>query len=678
MLQQRNTKEPRKIYVVESKVVCVDSVRGGGNTIREIRMLLESTIINLPTMSQSVPMKWVQLLETSREKLCKYRLMDLDVALRKLGLEELKVTKEQALDALQFWDDLGHLKLHTDSAFSCLVTDVPWLIKLLRPLLHHAIVHSLGKACSGKEVLNSCDQEVAGPKCKGLTRGEQNHLLRMAKELQDLNIVRKDLLPYLKHWCDLPDHRAALEILERCLLVTQYSIGGSAPVEWVITCRMKDPYQSLDQTPAIALDQLVKKGPVLCCRADYFLPPGLFSTLQAIQILKMRQSARIFSVLEASSMAFRIVLTDQQQCLSAYVGQLQQIGADDSSEDQMLHQCCLYLQADTFPLFTMLCCDLEGIIRDMFPGFMCSCSILFSHRNTVYEWSINSHPTFRSDHAAVSNSRAGGIQARSRKRQGGLGYMLCYGLNMTMDAEPLALAGLNLMVPQAPSLVETERNVSLHQALCPLTTAAHPFYFLSHINGFDHSISNEVVPVLETATAVQRVLEGVVDLLDAVTVHNVRLSTAGLADEYSCKTAQAVIVFLSPAYLASRLSLRELGMALEASLGRGIPLLAVTVDSQVYECIMRSCHNWAAIRDKWRVAEVTQELVRRRIEDGTIRVWREWEDGSGLPTRDRLEAAKRMFRLVNEASNTKRDQSLQSSSFEVRDSDGVVWLEEKQ
>ncbi len=253
--------------------------------------------------------------------------------------------------------------------------------------------------------------------------------------------------------------------------------------------------------------------------------------------------------------------------------------------------------------------------------------------------------------------------------------MLSYCLNMTMDAEPLA--GLNRLEPQAQSLVVTERNFALHQALRPLTTAAHSFYFLSHSNGFDHCISDPLVPVLETATAVQRVLEGVVELLDAVTVHDVRLSKAGLADEYSCKAAQAVIVLLSPAYLASRLSLRELGMALEASLGRGMPLLAVTVDSQVYECIMRSCDNWAATKDKWRVAEATLELVRQRIEDGTMQVCREWEDGSGLPTLARWEAAKRWFETVNRASHSNPKPSLQPPRFEVRDSDGIAFLEEK-
>ena len=69
---------------------------------------------------------------------------------------------------------------------------------------------------------------------------------------------------------------------------------------------------------------------------------------------------------------------------------------------------------------------------------------------------------------------------------------------------------------------------------------------------------------------------------------------------------------------------------------------AATADAQVHACVTRSGRDWAALRAGWRVAEATLALLRRRIETGAIRVWRDWEDGSGAPTRAGWEAARRL------------------------------------
>ncbi len=60
----------------------------------------------------------------------------------------------------------------------------------------------------------------------------------------------------------------------------------------------------------------------------------------------------------------------------------------------------------------------------------------------------------------------------------------------------------------------------------------------------------------------------------------------------------------------------------------------------------RARDSWAALGDEWGVAEATLRLVRDRVEDESIRIWREWEDGSGAPARARWEAAKSMVTFV--------------------------------
>jgi hypothetical protein len=209
--------------------------------------------------------------------------------------------------------------------------------------------------------------------------------------------------------------------------------------------------------------------------------------------------------------------------------------------------------------------------------------------------------------------------------------MLLHGLKMQSDAE-LVLALESEEPP--PALVQ---KIPLCQALNPLATAARPFFFLSHY--WDDHLS-----VLSAAA--DRVLGGVLDLVEAaVSGQDVFVSTKGKFGEAACRSAQKVIAVLSPAYLASRTSLLELGAALEAQLGRGVPLLAVTVDARVHQCITRSCDNWAALRDEWRVAEATLELVHEKVENGTILIWREWEDGTCLTTPARRKAAKDMIML---------------------------------
>ena len=405
---------------------------------------------------------------------------------------------------------------------------------------------------------------------------------------------------------------------------------------------------------------MVKSGPVLCCKADYFIPPGLFSTLQAVQILKLRKnSPRLFVVPKADSaeLHIQIAVNDQQQHnISALIGQKQQINA---GQEQEQHQYCLYLQADTLPLLTTLCCDLENIVREMFPGFMCTWFLLFHHADTVYEGYLDSSPS----HCEMLDPRT---PARWKKVRGGLGFLLSHGLNVQVDAMPVRGK------EQLPA-IRTLWNVPLHQALRPLTTAQRPFFYVSHSWDGGPTALN---------TAAERVLGGVVDLLEAVSGQDVLVSTEGVADEDACSGAQAVIVLLSPAYLAGRLSLRELGMALEARLGRGMPLLALTVNPQVHACIMQSYRGWAALGDEWRVAGAALELVRRRIDLGTIRVCRQWEDDSGLATLERWRAVKSIVESVQSSAPGRAfaphlPPAMRPPRFVVKEGDRPELLEER-
>ncbi len=60
----------------------------------------------------------------------------------------------------------------------------------------------------------------------------------------------------------------------------------------------------------------------------------------------------------------------------------------------------------------------------------------------------------------------------------------------------------------------------------------------------------------------------------------------------------------------------------------------------------RARDSWAALGDEWGVAEATLRLVRDRVEDESIRISREWADGSGTPTKARWEAAKSMVTFL--------------------------------
>jgi hypothetical protein len=63
LLQDKSTKEPKKLSLAEQTIVCIDSVNGDGSTVIEMGKLLKAWIITLPFMSQSILKKWAQLLE---------------------------------------------------------------------------------------------------------------------------------------------------------------------------------------------------------------------------------------------------------------------------------------------------------------------------------------------------------------------------------------------------------------------------------------------------------------------------------------------------------------------------------------------------------------------------------------------------------------------------------------
>ena len=190
--------------------------------------------------------------------------------------------------------------------------------------------------------------------------------------------------------------------------------------------------------------------------------------------------------------------------------------------------------------------------------------------------------------------------------------MLRHGLNMQRSAELIRVLETNDSDEEQPPSESMVSNIPLHQALHPLATAsaARPFFFLSH--------SSDSHPSALAASA-ERVLGGVADLLEQVSGQDVLASTRGVAHQACCSGAQAVLVLLSPAYLASRLSLLELGMALEAHLGRGAPLLAVTVDARVHGSIAdsgRARDSWAALGAEGGVAEATgPSLMGRQVEE---------------------------------------------------------------
>ena len=209
-----------------------------------------------------------------------------------------------------------------------------------------------------------------------------------------------------------------------------------------------------------------------------------------------------------------------------------------------------------------------------------------------------------------------------------------------------------------------------HYVLHPLATASRPFFFLSHC-------WEDRLPALSAAA--DRVLGGLVDLVEGLSGQDAFVSTKGEFGEAACCCAQKVIVVLSPAYLASSTSLLELGAALEARLGRNVPLLAVTVDAQVHACITRSCKNWDALRDEWRVAEATLELVHRMVRNGTIRIWREWEDGTGQQKQVQAATSMVTYNLSDDPRDFVPDQLRPRSKFVVAyEGDLPVLREERQ
>mmetsp|Transcript_33006 Transcript_33006/g.87599 ORF Transcript_33006/g.87599 Transcript_33006/m.87599 type:complete len:1171 (-) Transcript_33006:382-3894(-) len=267
-------------------VICVDSVKGNGETVKKLSEQLESTIPNLSFMGQAVPKKWILVRDH-----CQFKLKQLSQdkppilmsPLSELQLDTGRFSKQDVKMALEFWDSLGFVKYYNEM----LVLDIFWLVELAKPLLHHNLqgaLQSIRDKGSGSEHR----QIFVSEKIKQLSPDSFQRLMVQARELECYLILNFELFDTFDLWKKLnsEEREKTLSFLEACHLVASFPNHVSHPAakDWLVVGRAtrmssNDTLKTLRfQSPTVAFSTKSRFPTGLP------LPPGLFSTFQAKEI----------------------------------------------------------------------------------------------------------------------------------------------------------------------------------------------------------------------------------------------------------------------------------------------------------------------------------------------------------------------------------------------------------
>jgi hypothetical protein len=457
---------------------------------------------------------------------------------------------------------------------------------------------------------------VADDTLSRLTPDKYEQLFSLADELQCFRVVTDNLLCFLSFWSVLPgpaERLAALEILEKCALVARNNIIQNGSEEWVVTCRMNES----ESAPTVDLGTLqiwTNTCPVLVYKAQSPIPPGLFSTLQAVQILRWRQSPAELDIVVINDMS--LIIKVKMMAAGRLCSQL--LSAVVSEDIDLAHQSAtgqyLILRADTPPLLRIICSDLERIKSEQFPGFVCLPSVLFSlaredtTQHSVYEWAVDSS-------------------------LGSLGFILSQRqLDFKIFATPLS---------SGHKIHKRVREV--------LSFRTQPAIVLCHSTR--DSSSRDDVAVC--------VVDGLVEMLETISGQAVWVSSKDLAGktqyhmemEKAIRKAECVVLLLSLPFLASSHCLHELSWALEEHLKRSMPLLLVSVDERVsIEGMETWNYDGMSVQDKdgkeCKIAGGTLQLARKWLQG--IKIYTEWTDTSGRSNKSRWSAVQEMVQTLLE------------------------------
>ena len=199
----------------------VESVNGDGSSIKTLAAQILKEVSLLPMMKEKVPKKWVQVRHLIKSNdsanarpLFGQSVLPKEDAVKLLWTPELKLTKDQLWEALEFWGMLGDVMVHRDA----FVPDIQQFIGLMLPIHHHSPKASLKRLlASGIGGLNIDFDKIVVPRFAELGREKQKEIEEYIIKLEEEQVLCSEVLKYLSCWEDIKDEtqrQSGIRILE--------------------------------------------------------------------------------------------------------------------------------------------------------------------------------------------------------------------------------------------------------------------------------------------------------------------------------------------------------------------------------------------------------------------------------------------------------------------------------
>jgi hypothetical protein len=642
------------------RVFLIDSVKGDGTSVKDLSTAIYEQVIQLPMMSEQIPRLWASIRKIVQQSyeglegpLAGRLVLQREEAISLLRPAVPGLSDESLWDALVFWGTLGDVVVSSD----VLVTDIKTLIKLFRPILHHAPLESLRRMA--KKEGFQCD-EVVVPDFADLMKDKQDDIRMWIKELVDKRLLRFAVLEHMSCWKDLKEEERinTTKVLEACYLIVREhdgsKLGSNSPStdkptknsSWLVTCRF-DRVVPEDSKGPVKLDNLqAELG--FQARAR-FVPSGFFSTLQAFQLVHNTQSWLLTTTkVQADSsnlkMSFRTMFGKGWENVSVMLTKCNRNCVSDAYQTGEGELMAIEVWSTSLAMLKNICSDIDRIRQDKFPG------ISFQH----VVW-------FRNDKFSEE-----ALEWQLERNTGSLTTIL-----------EQRIMTLQITAEEWNSKNKIEGMV-LQDAI--RTVQAKAAFFLSHAWG-DWSVRER---------ARRKVTEGLQLAVEKQSGELVWIDTAELKNEtqfhrqmeQGIKHAQCVVICLSYIYLTRPNCLWELCWAVQGYVVSGKRLVVVSVDPLLtFEAITRwDISQNLTIRAKSNKDEDVVITVDKRTLTFVrkwffgIKLYEQWKDGEGAWSKERQAAVEEMLKSVraqHQDSDFESDRSVPSLKV---DKEGGSWF----
>ena len=285
--------------------------------------------------------------------------------------------KHEILKGIQFWQDLGFVKISSDEQY--VIVHPPRLNDLLCPLIQHVPFKDLEEIGKADMVVKDFYQQDSDMQTK-----IKNKLIY---GLEKKFILDAWLLDTLKFWADMhvSARTQALQILSDFnLVVDRRGVGNllqdAGKQHYLCVCRILCRHAALHAAPgsvATVPHSLEEVKITVTYKVSPICPPGVFPQFLAQRIVAQRQLSEMQPLPRISPAGLYM---QNSNLVGSNQKMLVKLLPKDSS---------LVVQCSLIGLLWDVCCTVEETVSSLFPGLSLNVKVLFPYTNgDQFVWEI--------------------------------------------------------------------------------------------------------------------------------------------------------------------------------------------------------------------------------------------------------------------------------------------------